>query len=88
MSEINPILDYGKEVKELLQEWFETPAGQQTGSYVKLSFADICQNIKQVFPDTVTDNLIYEVLRELGYRPEPKQKNSIEFVWKLYYKDK
>ena len=84
MTDVMPILDYTPEVQKLIETYWQPVSKVPEGTpVVALSFNDIVERIKQVFPVVVSDNMIYEVLTHLGYRPEPKTKGSFEFVWKF-----
>lgn len=84
MTDVMPILDYTPEVQKLIETyWLPVSKAPKNAPVVALSFNDIVERIKMVFPVVVSDNMIYEVLIHLGYRPEPKTKGSFEFVWKF-----
>lgn len=84
MTDVMPILDYTPEVQKLIETYWQPVDQAPKGTpVIALPFDDVVVRIRKVFPVVVSDNMIYEVLTHLGYRPEPKTKGSFEFVWKF-----
>lgn len=65
----NPILDYKPQVKNLINEYYAPPIPGDR-NVVVMTLADLHYKLMQVMPkESITENELYEVLIELGYKP-------------------
>ncbi|RYG12577.1 MAG: hypothetical protein EOO07_18840 [Chitinophagaceae bacterium] len=75
------IPNYKDEAKRLINESYE-PA-DILSKEVKFTTGEMVDNLKTFLPESwVDDHFVYEVLTELGYKPQ--EENSLRFFW--YFK--
>jgi len=73
-----PILDYKPEVKRLISENYE-PADVLSKEFKKTTFELLVGFSSILPPNSIDENLLYEVLTEMGF--EPKEEDPLVFFW-------
>lgn len=72
------IIDYKEQVKNLISEAYE-PANMISQEF-KYTTYQIVRSLKNILPDNAIDeHLVYEVLQELGFKPE--EEKPLKFFW-------